>query len=199
MKDFTDISIAELAGIIAEHLANAGIEVVLVGGLAVELYTDNLYLTKDIDMVNTNYQPPAKLHSAMAELGFYKQGRVYVNDSTEISVEFPSAPLSVGDELIKSTTHTSVAGRQIPILKVEDVIKDRLSAFIHWQDNQSLVQAVALLVKNQLVPDRFRGFVDREGGNFSLLSRIYQTAVQEQRYAMWEIEQALVKVLLDDL
>lgn len=52
--DFSNTSMADLAGIIANHLADQGIDVVLVGGLAVEIYSHNLYLTKDINMVNTN-------------------------------------------------------------------------------------------------------------------------------------------------
>ncbi len=53
--DFSNTSISDLAATVAEYLQQHGIEVVLVGGLAVEIYTENLYLTKDIDMVNTNY------------------------------------------------------------------------------------------------------------------------------------------------
>ena len=82
---------------------------VLVGGLAVEIYSRNIYLTKDIDMVNISYQKPQVVRRAMAELGFNKQGRVYVNSTTAITVEFPSGPLSVGDELIQQTTLVQVA------------------------------------------------------------------------------------------
>ncbi|NHN37080.1 hypothetical protein G8764_07235 [Pseudomaricurvus alcaniphilus] len=53
--DFSNTPMVDLAGIIANHLADQGIDVVLVGGLAVEIYSLNLYFTKDIDMVNTNY------------------------------------------------------------------------------------------------------------------------------------------------
>ncbi|AFU98431.1 nucleotidyltransferase [Simiduia agarivorans] len=199
MTNFRDISITELAGIVAEHLAECGIEVVLVGGLAVEIYTENLYLTKDIDMVNTNYQPTAKLHAAMELLGFYKQGRVYVNDSTAICVEFPSAPLSVGDELVKSTTKVLVNGRHIPILTIQDIVKDRLSAFIHWRDNQSLVQATALLIKNQLSPEKFKAFFDREGGNYALLLKLHRVSAEHQYQTMKEIEQALSEILIKQL
>lgn len=201
MTDFNTTSITELAGIIAEHLQLQGIEVVLVGGLAVEIYTENLYLTKDIDMVNTNYQPPKLIHKAMAELRFHKQGRVYVNATTNITVEFPSAPLSVGDELIKSTTHKRVANKNIPILKVEDVVKDRLAAFIHWQDRQSLIQATAILIKHYLNPTLFKKFCMREGTaeHYKMLEKLYRQASEKHIESMLDLETMLTQILIDNL
>ena len=108
MDNYQDTSIIDLAAIVAETLAQHGIQAVLVGGLAVEIYSENLYLTKDIDMVNTSYHPPAAINQAMGEIGFTKKGRVYVNDTTDICVEFPSAPLAVGEELIQETTKVQV-------------------------------------------------------------------------------------------
>lgn len=201
MTDFNTTAITELAGIIAEHLQLHGIEVVLVGGLAVEIYTENLYLTKDIDMVNTNYQAPKLIHAAMAELGFHKQGRVYVNNTTKITVEFPSAPLSVGDELIKSTTYTRVANKNIPILKVEDVVKDRLAAFIHWQDRQSLIQATAILIKHHLKPVTFKKFCMRESTakNYQLLEQLYRQASAQHIDSMADLEIMLTQILIKNL
>ena len=171
--DFSNHSITDLAAIIIEHLNEAGIEVVLVGGLAVEIYTENLYLTKDIDIVNVNYQKPAVLKKEMSVLGFHKRGRIFVNDTTDICVEFPTAPLSVGDDLITETTTFKIGDKTIPILKVNDIVKDRLAAFIHWKDNQSLVQAVAIMVKHKLYPIAFESFCLKEGNlnNFELLQK----------------------------
>ena len=45
MTDFSNTPIVELAAIVANHLKQHGIRVVLVGGLAVEIYSENLYLT----------------------------------------------------------------------------------------------------------------------------------------------------------
>ena len=201
MKDFSATSITELAAEVAEHLQNHGIEVVLVGGLAVEIYTENLYLTKDIDMVNTNYSAPKAIHSAMAEIGFYKQGRVYVNDTTDITVEFPPGPLSVGDQLIKNTTHTQVANKRVPILTVEDVIKDRLAAYIHWQDRQSLIQATAILLKHQLTPDGFESFCQQEGAgsSYTTLSTLYQKAQNQNITSMESLESMLTQLLLENI
>lgn len=199
MTDFSGITITELAAIIAGHLQQQGIDVVLVGGLAVEIYTHNLYLTKDIDMVNTNYQRPQTLHKAMAELGFSKQGRVYVNATTDITVEFPPGPLSVGNELIRTTTVAQMAHGSIPILRVEDVIKDRLAAFIHWGDKQSLVQATAILLTHQLAPAAFQGFCLNEEARieYQLLETLYQCANQKQLTTMEQLQTELTRVLLD--
>ncbi|WP_257293090.1 nucleotidyltransferase [Endozoicomonas sp. ONNA1] len=71
MTNFSSTPIVELAAIVANHLKQHGIRVVLVGGLAVEIYSENLYLTKDIDMVNTSYDSSESLKTAMAELGFF--------------------------------------------------------------------------------------------------------------------------------
>lgn len=195
--DFNSISMADLAGTIASHLAKYGIEVVLVGGLAVEIYSRNLYLTKDIDMVDISYTPPKAMHRAMAELGYYKQGRVYVNDSTDVSVEFPTAPLSVGQELITQTTTVDTAYGDIPILIVADVVKDRLAAFIHWQDTQSLVQAVAVMLAHELTPEAFRGFIEREGNpqQYTLLQLLFTAGAQGEG-TMSALQNYLANILL---
>lgn len=189
--DFSKTSIVELATIVADHLQQHDIEVVLVGGLAVEIYTENLYLTKDIDMVNTNYKSPQELRDAMSKLGFQKKGRVFVNDTTEISVEFPTGPLSVGDELVAKTTIAKVAKGQIPILDVSDVIKDRLAAYIHWQDKQSLVQALAILLKHPTNRAALKTFCDREGGEslYLTLENLRKKAKTQKLMTMEQLQQ----------
>lgn len=199
--DFSRATITELAARVAEHLHSQGIEVVLVGGLAVEIYSENLYLTKDIDMVNTNYQTPAQLHRAMAQLGFSKKGRVYVNATTDITVEFPPAPLSVGNELIQRTTTAELPEGRIPILRAEDVVKDRLAAFIHWRDMQSLVQAAAILLKHSLAPETFKVFCEREGSSthYQQLLLLYQRGKVHPQVTMAKLEVDLAKLLLNEL
>lgn len=201
MTDFSNTSIIDLAAIVAEHLHQQGIEVVLVGGLAVEIYTENLYLTQDIDMVNTNYQPAKRIHAAMAEIGFLKQGRVYVNATTPISVEFPPGPLSVGDELIKMTARKMVADKCIPILTVEDVVKDRLAAYIHWHDKQSLIQATTILLKHRLSPPAFQQFLEREGAKaeYQALEQLHKLGSAESINSMAELELILTRLLIKNL
>lgn len=199
--DYSKTSIVDLAAIIAKHLQHHGVEVVLVGGLAVEIYTENLYLTKDIDMVNTNYKKPSYLHKVMGELGFHKHGRVYINETTDITVEFPAGPLSVGNNLITNTTIAQTKQGEIPILHVRDVVIDRLAAFIHWQDRQSLIQAVGVMLKHNLEPKGFKEFLTAEGNTThqELLNTLYEQAKNKNITAMVQLESILSDIVLQKL
>lgn len=57
--NYSNTTIVALATIVSRDLEQQGIDIVLVGGLAVEIYTHNLYLTQDIDMIDISYQKPA--------------------------------------------------------------------------------------------------------------------------------------------
>ncbi|MEE8060173.1 MAG: hypothetical protein V3T17_20430 [Pseudomonadales bacterium] len=49
MSAVAGLSREELAGLIGEHLRNAGIDVVLSGGSCVSIYFDERYVSKDLD------------------------------------------------------------------------------------------------------------------------------------------------------
>jgi hypothetical protein len=195
MSDFSNTSIVDLAAIVANHLHQHDIKVVLVGGLAVEIYTENIYLTKDIDMVDISYQSPAVLRAAMTEIGFVKQGRIYINKTTDISVEFPAGPISVGDELITRTTTAKSKLGEIPILCAEDVIKDRLAAYFHWQDKPSLVQALALMLQHPIATDTLRAFCRKEGrqDEFANIQSLRNSARHLKLSGMAEIEKLVIE------
>lgn len=171
------------------------------GGLAVEIYSENLYLTKDIDMVNTSYHPPAAINQAMGEIGFTKKGRVYVNDTTDICVEFPSAPLAVGEELIQETTKVQVDAREIPILYAKDVIKDRLVAYFHWQDRPSLVQALAVMSNHPIDAGELKAFCEKEGklDEHALIEQLQKTIEMKSMSSMQEIEKLIIEHSLNQL
>ena len=198
MKNFSNTPIVELAAIVADHLRQRGITVVLVGGLAVEIYSENLYLTKDIDMIDMSYQAPAVLGQAMAEMGFSKQGRIYINDTTDICVEFPSGPLSVGEQLITETTVFKSNAGEIPILFPKDVIKDRLAAYFHWQDKPSLVQAVAVMTKHSIALNELKSFCQNENkeNELDLIQQLLNSAKQQELSEMADIEKLVVREML---
>jgi hypothetical protein len=201
MTDYSITPIKELAAIVATHLRDHDIEVVLVGGLAVELYSENVYLTKDIDMVDISYAKPRKLHKAMAEIGFEKTGRIFVNPSTEITVEFPSPPISVGDELVTETTTMATPAGDLPILVARDVIKDRIAAYIHWRDKPSLVQALAVIIKYPEEIEAVAAFCEKEGSEelMPLIRDLLAMANERDLTKMEDVEMLLVERTLQKL
>jgi len=201
MTDFTNTPIIELAAIVANHLELHGIEVVLVGGLAVELYSKNIYLTKDIDMVNINYQPPQVMHDAMAMLGFTKVGRVYENTSTKITIEFPSAPLTVGEDVIKETTTVTVNGGKIPILHALDIVKDRLAAYFHWQDKPALAQALTVMLCHGINTIDIKSFCENEGAGeeYHFITTLYRIIETSELTTMDSIEDIVLREFIKRL
>lgn len=140
--DFSSISARDLAGLVGSHLASEGIDVTLVGGTCVSIYSDNLYQSDDLDFVDRSYTPSKHLKAAMAQLGFKPVGRYYEHPQCPFLVEFPPGPLSVGDQPIRHWVTLTTPLGTFSLISAEDCIKDRLAAFFHWGDRQALQQAV---------------------------------------------------------
>jgi hypothetical protein len=150
MKQIRNMSQAELAAYIQNNLENEGIKVVLSGGSAVSFYSSDQYVSKDLDLINTNFARHSKIKSEMEDLGFEEKGRYFVNPETQFFVEFPDGPLSVGEEPVKEISEFPLATGILRVLSPTDCVKDRLCAFYFWNDQQGLAQAI-LVAKSQEV------------------------------------------------
>ncbi|MEH6651009.1 MAG: hypothetical protein V7707_13355 [Motiliproteus sp.] len=137
-----EISARDLAGLIGSHLAGLGIDVTLVGGTCVSIYSNNLYQSDDLDFIDRSYTPSKKLKQAMAQIGFTPIGRYYEHPESPFVVEFPPGPLSVGDEPIRRWSTLATPMGTFTLITPQDCIKDRLSAYFHWDDTQALEQAI---------------------------------------------------------
>lgn len=140
-------SIEEVAATVSEALAAAGITAVLSGGAAVQIYSEGLYASRDLDFVS-----PAghrELDAVLRELGFSRaSGRHYIHDTVTYTLEFPPWPLAVGGELIRDWTELPVGQMKVRILTPTQCVMDRLAAFYFWQDRQSLDQAVLVATRH---------------------------------------------------
>lgn len=145
-------TVEELAGLVAEQLRNHGIEAVLSGGALVTIYSENRYKSKDLDFVTS--AGLREIERALAPLGFSRasDGRHFIHPGTEFLVEFPSGPLMVGNEHVQTQKVESIATEHGPILVLSptDSAKDRLAAFLHWSDRQSLHQAEMIAVRHRV-------------------------------------------------
>jgi hypothetical protein len=68
MKELREMSQAEVAAYVQTHLRNHKIYVTLSGGAAVSIYTVNLYVSADVDLVEDTYADRAQIKAAMADL-----------------------------------------------------------------------------------------------------------------------------------
>jgi len=140
----SDLTIGELAAYIAEHLRSKGIETVLVGGACISIYSANEYSSFDLDFIITGSSTRQKVRAALTEINFTEENRYFINPQTPFFVEFPSGPLSIGDEPPSEISTLRFSTGNLRLLSPTDCVKDRLAAFYHWKDQQSLEQAILI-------------------------------------------------------
>lgn len=133
--------------LLTHRLAEDGIEPVLVGGAALELYTGGGYATKDVDLALPN---TPEVDAAFAELGFTKEGRYWIRDDVDLLFEAPAPADLPGEEAPR--TVVEIEGLRAVVLGVEDLLVDRLRAAVHWhsEEDRRWARRLALLYADRL-------------------------------------------------
>ena len=127
-------------GVLRRH----GITAVLTGGACASLHTDGAYFSKDADFVVRGAVRQAALDAALAELGFERRGDRYVHPRVRFYLEFPPGPLAIGSDLNIQPIEVDGGAGPALVLSPTDSCRDRLAAFYHWRDRQSLRVAVSI-------------------------------------------------------
>lgn len=120
-------SLQEIAVLVSEALEAAGIPAVLSGGAAVTFYSDNVYISADLDFVTVARNKV--IAPVLARLGFLPTGKDFQHEDSEFFVEFPPGPLSFGDRYI-DTSETAVLETQYGRLRIitpTQCVMDRLT------------------------------------------------------------------------
>ena len=86
----------------------------------------------------------------MLEIGFERQGKYYHHPNTSYFAEFISGPPTVGQDPISEIRNLKLATGIVRVISPTDSVKDRLAAFYHWGDNQSLEQALLISKSNEI-------------------------------------------------
>lgn len=164
MKPIADMSVEELAGLVCETLANAGITTTLTGGACVAIWSEGKYVSRDLDFIEEGPVPRRQVKDALTMIGFKEKDRYFIHPETELYVEFPTGPLTVGDERVYEveTRHTG-AGR-LRLLTPTDCVKDRLAAFFHWSDTMAFEQALLVAREQRIDIVELRRWAKAEGG-----------------------------------
>lgn len=137
----------QITAVIRRALQALGQDPILVGGAAVEFYTQGGYSTADIDLVAPGGPAVAQ---TLSELGFKRMGKDFVDSKRKIYLEFPSAQLKPEEQSVALQVHQE----WIRIISPEDLIVDRLCAFKFWGSAIDGINALMLLEGESL--DRSR-------------------------------------------
>jgi len=151
-KSLKNISLKDLAGLVNSHLKKHGIDAVLTGGACVTIYSKNKYQSLDLDFVTSavEYQPK-EIKAAMAELNFELQTEgFFERTDCPYIIEFIQPPLAVGREPVKKIVTLKTKQGSFRILSTTDCVKDRLAAYYHWNDPQSLEQALLVAQRHNV-------------------------------------------------
>jgi hypothetical protein len=161
-------TIEELAAIVSQAQIDAGINAVLSGGAVVSIYTRNEYESGDLDFISPD--STKKISATMSTLGFLQSGRTYTHTRTPLFVEFPPGPLAIGESLIREQEvgEKQTAKGKIRLLTPTQCVMDRLAAYFHWNDLQSLDQAVMVALKQKITLAKIDAWAEKEGAGAKL-------------------------------
>lgn len=153
----------DVAVAVGETLRRGGIHAVLTGGACATIYSEGRYLSTDLDFILLSRTRQAQLDAAMTEVGFHREGDRYVHPQSPFWVEFPAGPLAIGGEhAVRPVEWRGRSGRTLA-LSPTDSCRDRLAAFYHWDDRQSLAVAAEVARRQDVDVDAIRVWSQREG------------------------------------
>lgn len=142
------IKTKELAALIYQQLKKDGIDAVLVGGSCVTIYSNNKYVSQDLDYAS--YADHIELKNSLAKLGFVHKGKYFVHPDCQFLVDFVASSVAIGEEIIRDFNKIKTKHGEFKLLTVEDCVKDRLASFFYWGDRQGLEQAVTVCLDHKI-------------------------------------------------
>jgi hypothetical protein len=155
---------AELWRYVASHLARNGVDTILVGGAVVAIYTEGLYRSGDLDLVQLSYLNQ-RIPELMKEIGFEVQGgRHYKHPRLRhLIIEFASGPPGIGDDTKIRPAEIQYDGTTIKLYSPTDCIRDRLASYIHFKALDCLEQAVLVAKKHPFDRTKVKKWCRSEG------------------------------------
>jgi len=119
-----------------------GKDVIVVGGEALELYTQGSYSTGDIDIKGQK----KTLEKVLKKFNFKKVGRLWINEYLDIYIDWQGENLDEGEEGKKRVNTIIIEDElEIKVLSFEDLIIDRLKSSKRWGDMDGLMWAKVLV------------------------------------------------------
>jgi hypothetical protein len=128
----------------AEMLQRGAPAPIIVGGEAVELYTQGGYTTGDIDL-KADFDAMREILLSWGFEGAGPNKRIWISRELDIYIDWLGAVLDEGPDAADRTNLVSIdKGVEVRVLSFEDLIIDRLSALKFWNDSDSGLWARAV-------------------------------------------------------
>ena len=161
-----------MATIVSETLVEAGIPAVLGGGGAVTYYSDNRYMSTDLDFITVERN--SVIAPVIAKLGFTPKGKDFVHGESRFFLEFPPGPLSFGDRYVdvSETAVVQTEYGELRIITATQCLMDRLAWVVHGSDPQALTQAVLVAQRQRIDWIAVQEWASNEGVDSELIDRI---------------------------
>ena len=158
--NWKNIKLRDFAEVISKLLKENGINAVLVGGACVSIYSHNKYASLDLDYISP--ATTETIERVLINIGFSRKGNIrqFKNDGCPFYIEFPPGPVSIGNE---GPINKFAQIGAITLLTPTDCVKDRLAAFIHWDDEQSLKQALLVAKAQKINLKEIKRWAIKEG------------------------------------
>lgn len=143
-----------------------GVRFTIVGGAAVQFFTQATYVTKDLDVILVG-DTLEVIEEIMGGFGFKRTTnyRHFENPTFGFVVEFPPEPIQVGGSYISHVTVIETEMGPVRIIRIEDIIMDRIIGGVEWNQEHLIAQAKLLWIKNKKIIDRkyLISFAKKEG------------------------------------
>jgi len=158
----SESSLVDVAFTVCTALDRAGILAVLVGGSAATYYAPQKYQSRDIDFVIKSEKQQSRGSTALASLGFSRDGETYIHPETRYTLDFPAGPLRIGSDAVSEHEAVRRDGEVLYVLSRTDCVRDRLAAFYFWDDGQSLLTALDVARSGEIDVASIEQWSDRE-------------------------------------
>jgi len=129
-------------GLFTKTLKQNGVEAILVGGEAIDIYTAGTFATADVDLVVDNKAITEKF---LNRFGFGKEANgLWLNKDLIIVVQVITNPYSGDPEKLRKF---KVKDHELRVAAPEDLIQNRLYSAKFWKSNtqRDMEQSIALL------------------------------------------------------
>lgn len=148
---------------IATELAKNDVDVILVGGAVVSIYSEGAYRSGDLDFVLNDFSR-LKLNEVLSHLGFKQSGRFYKHiDCKHLFLEFMTFPASIGEDHNIIPREVENEGQIIKIFAPTDCVRDRLAGYMHFKSRDNFDQAVLVAKRHPVQLEKIKDWCAVEG------------------------------------